>query len=163
MNYIALIPFSKPSPDYKSQFPLAYSYTTNTPTNTIKSPTNAMVGSVLNAALVVAVAVGLIELLVAVVPLAGLVELGIGTVAGGVPNLLKLLQTDCGMLTGPGPVIIVLKMLSGNEGLGMTEVSVSVCGGLRNVSVTTVVWPFVGLENVLPVFVPLNVPVDVPG
>jgi hypothetical protein len=53
----------------------------------------------------------------------------------------------------------VLRMLNGNEGDGKTEVMVRVCAGLRNVLVTTVVIPLpVGTENVLPDFVPLNVP-----
>jgi hypothetical protein len=91
------------------------------------------------------VAVGVIALLAAVVPLLGL-------------KPLKLVWIECGMLTGPGPVSIVLKTDKGIVGEGMTEVIVSVWGGLRKVSVTTVVIPLVGTENVLPDFVPLNVP-----
>jgi hypothetical protein len=104
------------------------------------------------------VAGGELTLLVALVTLAGLVAL-VGTVMGDVPKLLKLVEAMWEVLTGPGPVgIIVLRMLNGNEGDGMTEVTVSVWAGLKNVSVTTVVIPLVGTENVLPDFVPLNVP-----
>jgi hypothetical protein len=60
------------------------------------------------------VAVGATALLVAVVPLTGLLALELGKVLG-----------KCG-LTGPGPVFIVLRMVKGNEDAGMTEVIVSV-------------------------------------
>ena len=136
------------------------SYAITTPTNVVKKPNSPMTGPNFNALPVAAVE---LTLLVALVTLAGLVALLValvGVVMGGVPKLLKLVDAVCEILTGPGPVgIIVLRMLNGNEGDGKTEVMVRVCAGLRNVSVTTVVIPLVGTENVLPDFVPLNVPI----
>lgn len=52
----------------------------------------------------------------------------------------------------------MLMTLKGIEGSGMTEVIVSVREGLKKVSVTRIVTPLVGAANVLPDFVPLNVP-----
>jgi hypothetical protein len=143
-----------PMPTYISAWII--SYTITMPTNAVKKPNSPMNGSNFKAPPVVVVG---LTLLVALATLAGLVVL-IGTVMGGVPKLLKLVDAVCEILTGPGPVgIIVLRMLNGNEGDGKTEVMVRVCAGLRNVSVTTVVIPLVGTENVLPDFVPLNVPI----
>ena len=75
------------------------------------------------------------ELVPEVVPeiVAGLVALGVGTVSGGVPRLVKLLALEDRILTGPGPV--------GSTPLvdGITEVIVSVRAGLAKVSVMTVV------------------------
>jgi hypothetical protein len=146
-----------PSPSYISALSTQIiSYTITTPKNAIMKPNNPVAGPNFEAP---PVAVVELTLLVALVTLAGLVALILGRVMGGVPKLLKLVDAVCEILTGPGPVgIIVLRMLNGNEGDGKTEVMVRVRAGLRNVSVTTVVIPLVGTENVLPDFVPLNVP-----
>jgi hypothetical protein len=105
------------------------------------------------------VAVGLTKLLVALVPVLVLEALCVGTDTVGVPKLLKLVVLEVLILMGPGPLGIgVLRIDRGIEGCGMTEVTVSVREGLKNVSVRTVVLPFVGIPNVLPDFVPLNVP-----
>jgi len=135
------------------------SYTITTPINAIMKPNNPVAGPNFEAPPGVLVELTLL-VLVALVTLAGLVALILGKVMGGVPKLLKLVDAVCEILTGPGPVgIFVLRMLNGNEGDGKTEVMVRVCAGLRNVSVTTVVIPVVRTENVLPDFVPLNVPI----
>jgi hypothetical protein len=129
------------------------SYITITPAKAIKNPNNPMAGPTFKAP---AVALGVLTLLVALVPVPELVvlpvRLGVGTVSGAVPRLLKLVELECGILTGPGAVG---KCIVDD---GTTDVIVSVCGGLRKVSVTTVVIPSVGISNVLPDFVPLKVP-----
>jgi len=127
------------------------------PANAIMSPKISKVGPTVKAP---PVAAGVLTLLVAVVPVPELVTLEVGTVSGAVPILLKLVVAECGILTGPGPDLIVVNRFVGD---GTTEVIVSVCGGLKNVSVITVVTPSVGTENVLPDFAPVNVPVVVPG
>jgi hypothetical protein len=141
-------------------------YTTITPANTIRNTNTPMPGATFMAP---PVGVGVLTLLVTLAPVPelvpelvpvvvpeivpGLVALGVGTVSGGVPRLLKLLALEDRILTGPGPV--------GSTPLadGITEVIVSVRAGLAKVSVMTVVTPTVGTAKVLPDFVPLNVPV----
>jgi len=101
-------------------------------------------------------------LLVALVPFS-LAVVGVD-VEDRVPETVPLLW---GIDTGPGPVNVLYidRGKLGPEGAGTTVVIVSVRAGLKKVSVIVVMIPLDGVEteNVLPDFVPLNVPKEVPG
>lgn len=102
-------------------------YPVTAPTTTTKNTSSFIAGPTLKSAPDVE---GVDTLLAAVVPPPELVALGVGTVSGVEPKLLKLVDPVCGVLTGPWPVSIevkmVLKMVNGIEDFGMTEVIVSV-------------------------------------
>ena len=95
---------------------------------------------------------GLLALLNALVPVG--LGLDVGVVLGTVPPLL----TKVPLLLDSGPLVDVW-VESGIRGEGITDVSVSVRDGLKKVTVTVDVSPSDGVEKVLPVFEPVNVPV----
>jgi hypothetical protein len=83
------------------------SYAITTPANTVKKPISIVNGPNFKAPPVVVVKLMLLVALAGLVALVGM---------GGVPKLLRLVNVVCEILTGPGPVgIIVLRMLNGKR------------------------------------------------